>query len=487
MVYILVKGFKFNLDIYELLEVFFPYQEIIEIEDQMVFYEGYFISINLENIEGKLYVLTNVYHNEKFIKGSKEDISVVDIRRNKEKSIRIGIKKSIYNVLIELTDRKLPWGILTGIRPVKIVHELMKKNTPKNSILKILIDEYKLNVDKANLIINVADKQMGYIYPIKEDKYSLYVGIPFCPTRCSYCSFPTMGLDKYVDEYIEKLIYEILSIKDIMHNKSINTVYIGGGTPTSIPTRDLERIIETIYNSFGEKNIKEFTVEAGRPDTIDLELLKMLRNQNIDRISINPQSMNDVTLKKIGRKHTTKDILNAYKMAKEVGIDTINMDLIVGLPGEGVTEIINTLRLLEKLNPENVTVHTLSVKKGSEIDHNIDKFDIKGQGVIEKMLFEASTFAKKMNLEPYYLYRQKHILGNYENIGYAKKDKECIYNISIMEEKETIVAAGLGAVTKIYYQDEDRLERIPNFKDMKNYLTRIEELIDKKRKLLIQR
>ena len=484
MVYVLVKGFKFSLDINELLKVFFPYEEIIEIEDKKIPYSGYLISINLESIENKLFVLTSVYYNEKFLKGSKENINDIDIRRNKEKSIRIGIKKSIFNVLIDLTDRKLPWGILTGIRPVKIVHELMKKNTPKNAIFKILINEYKLNMDKANLIIKVADKQMDYLYPINKDKYSLYVGIPFCPTRCSYCSFPTMALNKYVDEYIEKLVYEIVSIKDIMHNKNINTVYIGGGTPTSIPNSSLERIIKTIYNSFGEKNIKEFTVEAGRPDTIDLEVLEMLKKQNINRISINPQTMNDVTLKKIGRNHTTNDILNAYRMAKEVGIDSINMDLIVGLPGEGVTEIINTLNLIEELNPDNVTVHTLSVKKGSEIDHHIEKFDIKGQDVIEKMLIEASTFAKKMNLEPYYLYRQKHILGNYENIGYAKKDKECIYNISIMEEKETIVAAGLGAVTKIYYPDEDKLERIPNFKDLKNYLSRIDQLIDKKRNLL---
>lgn len=484
MVSVLLKGYNFSLDIYELLKVYFPYEEIIEIDNQKVSHRGYFISINLESIDDKLYVITSVYYNEKFLKGSKENINDIDIRRNKEKSIRIGIKKSIFNLLIDLTDRKLPWGILTGIRPVKIVHELMKKNTAKSDIFKILTNEYKLNIDKANLIMNVAQKQMDYIYPINKDKYSLYVGIPFCPTRCSYCSFPTMALNKYVDEYIEKLIYEIISIKDVMHNKSINTVYIGGGTPTSIPTGGLERIIKTIYNSFGEKNIKEFTVEAGRPDTIDLEVLEMLKRQNIGRISINPQTMNDETLKKIGRNHTTNDILNAYKMAKEIGIDTINMDLIVGLPGEGVIEIKNTLNLLERLNPDNVTVHTLSVKKGSDIENHIEKFDIKGQDVIEKMLFEASTFAKKMNLEPYYLYRQKHILGNYENIGYAKKDKECLYNISIMEEKETIVAAGLGAVTKIYYPDEDRLERIPNFKDLINYFSRIDELIDKKRKLL---
>jgi len=269
----------------------------------------------------------------------------------------------------------------------------------------------------------------------------------------------------------------------MMKDRKLDSVYIGGGTPTSIPIRELERIIQTVYQEFGE-HIKEFTVEAGRPDTIDKEVLQMLKDNNINRISINPQTMNDKTLKIIGRNHSSQDIIKAYNMAKDIGIPTINMDLIIGLPGEGIEEIGHTLNLLGKLDPENLTVHTLAVKRGSKYSENIDKFDRKDIDIIQNMIDETKLFAEKMHLNPYYLYRQKHMLGNFENIGYAKEGYECIYNISMMEEKETIIGAGMGSSSKIYYMRENRIGRIPNFKDLKEYINRIDELLEKKKNCL---
>ena len=486
MVSVLMKGYDLNHDIYELLKVFFPNEDINQIHCSNDYTEGILIDFTLEKIGDSLYGVTKQYNDKKLLSDSKENIDDIYIKRNKEKSIRIGVKKSLYNAIISTSEKEVPWGILTGIRPSKIVHELMEKDTSKEVMMDILTKEYKLSSEKANLIIDISYKQMQYLYPVDRNKYSLYVGIPFCPTRCIYCSFASLPVgkyNKYIDEYVEKLIYEIKSIKRIMSNKKINTVYIGGGTPTSIPVNSLKSIIESIYDCFGIENINEFTVEAGRPDTINYEVLKMLREQNITRISINPQTMNDKTLKLIGRNHTSEDIIRAYRMARDVGFTNINMDLIAGLPGEGIPEMKNTLIELERLDPENITIHTLAVKRGSEYKEHRDNFDIKNQDLIKSMLKETRDYASKNNLEPYYLYRQKQILGNAENIGYSKPGYECIYNISIMEEKETIIGAGVGSTTKIYEPNGNKLERIFNFKDLKEYINRIDELIDRKRKL----
>ena len=242
-------------------------------------------------------------------------------------------------------------------------------------------------------------------------------------------------------------------IGEITRSKQISTVYIGGGTPTAIPYKIL-KIIQAVYRNFDREEIQEFTTEAGRPDTMNEEVLKVLMENGINRISINPQTMNDKTLKLIGRQHKTKDIIDVYYLAKEIGFPIINMDLIVGLPGEGVREIKTTLKEIEKLDPENLTVHTLAVKRGSTFRKVMDQYEIKEQEVIYEMLSEIKDFTEKMKLEPYYLYRQKQILGNFENVGYAKKDMECIYNIKMMEEKETVLAAGMQYLR--YFPKEDK-------------------------------
>lgn len=487
MIYIFLNGHDCKYDVFQLTKAFFPSEEISFLSSKEEYKnEGCLLESTIYEEGNKTYGKATIYLNGKFHTDKIECINDIDLGNNSfKKCAKIGIKKSIYNSLLSIAERNMPWGILTGIRPVKIVHNLLDNKVAEGRILDILTKEYKLAPNKAELIINISKKQRTYIYPLDKDRFSLYVSIPFCPTRCVYCSFPSVPVDKYssfIENYTETLIWEINKIKGLMDGKSINTVYIGGGTPTAIPTKNLENIIEAIYLNFGVENIKEFTVEAGRPDTINKEVLTMLYKNNIDRISINPQTMNDETLKLIGRKHNKEDIIRAYSLAKEIGFKVINMDLIVGLPSEGKDEVIKTLMEIEKLNPENLTVHTLAVKRGSKFKETMDRYTVGDQSTIEEMIQETINFANKMNLEPYYLYRQKQMMGNFENVGYSKEGMECIYNIAIMEEKETIMAAGMGAVSKIFFPEENRFERVPNFKDMKEYLERTDELIERKKK-----
>ncbi len=483
MISVKVNGFQYNNDFFELIRIFFPGHEILNV-DSYVGYDGYFIDISL--LDEKI-ACTKIFSDEILRTESTVLLRDYNINRPKDKTIKNAIKKSIYEALIQLTGLEVPWGILTGIRPTKVVHDLLELEIPKDEIFNILTKCYMLAEEKARLIIDIATIQEPYLYPIDKDKFSLYVGIPFCPTRCIYCSFASYTTAKFshlIDEYVNKLIYEIEIIKDLTLGRKINAVYIGGGTPTAIPVASLEKIIKTINSCFGRDNISEFTVEAGRPDTITLEVLNMLKANKVDRISINPQTMNEKTLKSIGRNHSPEDIINAYYMSREVGFKSINMDLIVGLPGEGLKEIQNTLKLIGELSPDNLTVHTLAIKRGSIFKEKKQDYIIEEQKVIANMLDETKKFASSNFLNPYYLYRQKDILGNFENIGYAKKGHECIYNISIMEERESIIGAGVGSTTKIYFPENGRLERIFNFKDIKEYITRIEEIVQRKSDLI---
>lgn len=490
MIYLLLEGHDFKYDLYNLVKVFFPTEELKVIEKKEEYLgENFLIIVSLIEKEESLYGKAKFYINDNLIKEYEEDINLIEIYSdNREKSIKTGLRKALFSLLEHISKVKTPWGILTGIRPVKIVHDLMAKGIEDTNIIITLTDQYRLEKEKANLLLGIGKKQEKYIYPIDANKYSLYISIPFCPTRCLYCSFPSLSIlsnKEYVEEYTSTIIYEIQEIKKLMEGKDINTVYIGGGTPTALPQDKLERIIQSIYINFGENNIKEFTVEAGRPDTITLDYLKMLKENNIERISINPQTMNNKTLKLVGRNHSVEDIFNVSYTAKDMGFESINMDLIIGLPGEGLEEVKNTLKQIKKIDPENLTIHTLSLKTGSRLKSTLEKYPMEKQQVLKSMFKETERYGEEMNLYPYYLYRQKRILGNLENIGYCKEDKECIYNISMMEEKETIIGAGMGAVSKIYFPEENKIKRVPNFKDLKEYITRKEELIDKKRKELV--
>ncbi|MFA5524170.1 MAG: coproporphyrinogen dehydrogenase HemZ [Tissierellales bacterium] len=486
MIYVYIEGHDFRYEVNELIKVFYFNTDISFIENKTFLVEQSLLIVStLSNIISNFSVNTEVFSGNKIIASNIiDDYREIDIKeKNENKLARIAVKQSIFNALTKINPVKAPWGILTGIRPTKIVHELLNKDVEKDQIKRILTKEYKVNEDKANLTLDIALVEKKVTDFVDNNKFSLYVNIPFCPTRCLYCSFQSNPIDRYadfVDLYTDRLIYEIHKTKSLLQDKRIDTVYIGGGTPTSLPVKNLDRIIKNIYESFNKDHIREFTVEAGRPDTINEDMLFMLHDNDIKRISINPQTMNENTLSLIGRKHTSMDIIKAYKLAKNIGFETINMDIIVGLPKESIEDVRFTMEEIMKLNPENLTVHTMAIKRASRLKESLDEYSFTTQSTLEEMLLITKSYADSMDMHPYYMYRQKQILGNFENVGYSKPGKECIYNILIMEEKQTIIAVGAGGTSKIFYPKENRIERVPNVKDLKEYINRVEEMVERK-------
>lgn len=408
----------------------------------------------------------------------------IDSRMLKRES-KILTKRCIYELLSRVHGTKPPWGVLTGIRPTKIVQELLDHDMEEEDIKLELENKYKLSAEKASMATAIAITERKYIYPPDESKIALYVSIPFCPTRCIYCSFPSNTLKQWGHlkaEYVKTLIYEIEQTAKMVSRwgKTLESVYIGGGTPTTLSAAELEELITSIRDSFDFSGVKEFTVEAGRVDTIDEEKLTTLRDLDIDRISINPQTMNDATLKRIGRNHTSADVEAAFKMARGMGFANINMDIILGLPGEQPSDVEATLKRIAELSPESLTVHTMAIKRASNLRSEVGEHSLADYEEMEKMVDISATYAKNMGLVPYYMYRQKYMLGNLENVGYARPGCECIYNMNIMEEQQSIMAVGAGGISKLVYHDENRLERVPNVKDIQHYIARIDEMIKRK-------
>ena len=397
------------------------------------------------------------------------------------------IERSLFYYLNDKFDANVPWGILTGIRPVKIVQELLDNGLDIEEIRENMKREYLIKDEKLDLITDIALRERPFIYPVTDKKISLYVSVPFCPTRCLYCSFPSHPLGKfgnYRHQYVETVLKEAEGVADIIEKqgKEIETLYIGGGTPTALEADDLEYLIKGLFERLDLSNIKEFTVEAGRPDSITREKLEALKRNNVSRISINPQTMNQKTLDFVGRKHSVEDIKDCFNMARELGFDNINMDLILGLPGETVEMVENTMKEIVSLNPESVTVHTLALKRASDLNINMESYKdalISYQTVID-MIALSRKYMDEYGYNPYYMYRQKHMLGNLENIGYAKDGYECLYNMQIMEEKQSNYAIGAGAVSKFVYLDENRIERVDDVKNLEVYLERVDDMIMKK-------
>ena len=323
-----------------------------------------------------------------------------------------------------------------------------------------------------------------------EDEYSIYIGIPFCPTTCLYCSFTSFPLAKFsdrVENYLKALYKEMAYVADAYKKRKLTTVYIGGGTPTSLTAPQMDELLTKIEETFDLSYVREFTVEAGRPDSITYDKLEAIKAHPVTRISINPQTMNDETLKVIGRAHTTEETMEAFQMARKAGFDNINMDIITGLPGEDITHVRKTLEDIFKLNPESLTVHSLAIKRAAILNREMEQYRSQVKGSTDEMLQLVDKFAQEMGMQPYYLYRQKNIPGNLENIGYAKEGKESLYNILIMEEKQDIIAMGAGASTKCVYLPENRIERSENVKNVDHYIERIDEMIERKRNLFKER
>lgn len=382
-----------------------------------------------------------------------------------------------------------PWGSLTGIRPVKIAVKLLLEGKSDEEVTDYFINQFGTSEKKAKLALQTARSELPVRDAMYEDGVSIYIGIPFCPSRCLYCSFVTCGTKqaaKLIPDYLEALKKEIAYTGRLVYEnkKKIETVYIGGGTPTTLSAGQLDELLLQIEDQMDLSFCREFTVEAGRPDTITAEKLKTLKRHNVDRISINPQSMNESTMHVIGRAHTPDQIREAAAMAREYGFDNINMDIIAGLPGEDFDMFKYTLEEVEKLSPENSTVHTMSIKRSSRLHEYLEKYRLTSDEEAERMIDYAGEFMTVQGKHPYYLYRQKNQLGNLENVGYAKNGYDSLYNIYIMEEIQTILALGCGGVTKTVDRRTDRIERVFNFKEPQDYLARFDEVIERKRNIL---
>lgn len=397
------------------------------------------------------------------------------------------LKKLIYTALSEHTGRQLPWGTLTGIRPTKIPMTMMEEDITDEEIMQYMQDTYLISKEKGELAIEIARREKALLDTLHyEDGYSLYIGIPFCPTTCLYCSFtsyPIFSWEKRVSEYLTALEKEIDFVSSFYRDKILDTIYIGGGTPTTLKAPELERLLSYIETKLDLSHLQEFTVEAGRADSITRDKLEVLRKHGVTRISVNPQTMNQKTLDLIGRRHTVEQVREAFTLAREIGFTNINMDIILGLPEETEADVQYTIDEIVKMQPDSLTVHSLAVKRASKLSQWIEEKGISMLNNTEETMKIAMEGAKQLRMVPYYLYRQKNMSGNFENVGYATEGNFGIYNILIMEEKQTIVALGAGSITKRVYPD-GRIERCDNVKDVGLYIEKIEEMMERKRKLL---
>ncbi len=399
------------------------------------------------------------------------------------------LKKLIYTALSEYTGKKLPWGTLTGIRPTKIPMTMMEEDVTDEEIMQYMQDTYLISEEKGRLSIEIARREKALLDTLHyEDGYSLYIGIPFCPTTCLYCSFtsyPIFSWEKRVSEYLAALEKEIDFVSSFYRDKILDTIYIGGGTPTTLKAPELERLLSYMEEKLDLSHLKEFTVEAGRADSITRDKLEVLKNHGVARISVNPQTMNQKTLDLIGRRHTVGQVKEAFALAREVGFTNINMDIILGLPEETEAEVQHTINEIVAMQPDSLTVHSLAIKRASKLSQWIEEKGISMLNNTEETMKIAMEGARQLRMVPYYLYRQKNMSGNFENVGYATEGKFGIYNILIMEEKQTIVALGAGSITKRVYPD-GRIERCDNVKDVGLYIEKIDEMIERKRRLLIE-
>ncbi|MCQ2537064.1 MAG: coproporphyrinogen dehydrogenase HemZ [Lachnospiraceae bacterium] len=416
------------------------------------------------------------------------------------------LHRLVYKVLSELTGKTLPWGTLTGVRPTKQALEMERLGYDHNQIVTYFGNEYLASERKANLAVKVTENERRLLAGMSfEDTYSLYVGVPFCPSICLYCSFSSYPLKQYatsVEAYVSALLKEIEETAKLFENKKLVSIYFGGGTPTTLSAEQLETIIKKIKSCFNLDHLKEWTVEAGRPDSITREKLETLKRLGVNRISVNPQTMKQETLDLIGRRHTVEETVEAFKLARETGFDNINMDLIAGLNGETIDDFKYTLSELQKLNPDSITVHTLAVKRAARLNEKMDEYGASMSKDAALMTDYAEKFMEENGYEPYYLYRQKNMSDNLENIGYARPGKEGLYNVLIMEECHTIAACGPGASSKLVRTDEEygagflneaqdgeyvvrKIERCENVKSVKDYIERIDEMIERKHKLFL--
>ena len=466
-----VKNHNFHFELENLTRLFFPNEKITVIRD---FSEPQPPCIYTE-VSDKITISVNIGSFNK---------SETAVKRLTDDDNELVSAQLLYKLLCDFTGLTQPWGILTGVRPVKLLRRLAEESSEEQAVKKFEKDFFVSN-EKIALSRETEHNERKILELSKPESFSLYVGVPFCPSRCSYCSFVMASIEraeKLIEPYTKLLCEEIKQTAEIANKLGLRleTVYFGGGTPTTLSAEQLDTVLGTVNKSFDMSTCREFTVEAGRPDTIDIAKLFALKENKVDRISINPQTVNDEVLKTIGRKHTAQQFFEAFELARKCGFDNINTDLIAGLPTDTPESFKNSLDSIVRLKAECITVHTLCMKRASRLTTEGVTLDLQQARDAREMLAYTQNILGQNEYIPYYMYRQSRMVGNLENVGWSKKGFESLYNVYVMDETHTILACGSGGVTKLKRNNPDYLERIFNFKYPYEYIDRFDELIQRK-------
>jgi oxygen-independent coproporphyrinogen-3 oxidase len=487
MIYLEQNLEMYNNDIRAMLQAFFDNEKVVLQEDgtRLSLKAEFTVERDVETlVESGGYVTFTLEDEQGYCQSKTVVVNFMD-----KKLARNPLKAGLYKLLSEYTGKELPWGSMTGVRPTKVATERLERGESEEMIHRVYTDTYLTMDQKADICIEVAKREQELFRDFcYEEEYCLYVGIPFCPTRCLYCSFTSYPIEVYqdkVDAYLDALCKEIAFVAETpaYGKKRLVAIYVGGGTPSALSAKQLERLISEIKKHFDMQYVKEFCVECGRPDSITMDKLQVLKNSGVERISINPQTMSDETLKLIGRAHSVEQTKEAFTLARQAGFENINMDMIVGLPGEDIEDVRHTLSEIRKLSPDSITVHSLAIKRAANLNIEMERYRSLIKGSTNEMLLAVDQCARQLGLLPYYLYRQKNIPGKLENIGYAAQGKECLYNVLIMEEKMDILALGAGASSKFVFHEENRIERVENVKNVDEYIKRIDEMLERKNRM----
>lgn len=466
-----VKNHNFHFELENLTRLFFPNEKITVIRDFSEPQPPYIYT----EVSDKITISVNIGSFNK---------SETAVKKLTDDDNELVSAQLLYKLLCDFTGLTQPWGILTGVRPVKLLRRLAEESSEEQAVKKFEKDFFVSN-EKIALSRETEHNERKILELSKPESFSLYVGIPFCPSRCSYCSFVMASIEraeKLIEPYTKLLCEEIKRTAEIANKLGLRleTVYFGGGTPTTLSAEQLDTVLRTVNKSFDMSTCREFTVEAGRPDTIDIAKLFALKENKVDRISINPQTVNDEVLKTIGRKHTAQQFFDAFELARKCGFDNINTDLIAGLPTDTPESFKNSLDSIVRLNAECITVHTLCMKRASLLTTEGVTLDLQQARDAREMLAYTQNILGQNEYIPYYMYRQSRMVGNLENVGWSKKGFESLYNVYVMDETHTILACGSGGVTKLKRNNPDYLERIFNFKYPYEYIDRFDELIQRK-------
>ena len=466
-----VKNHNFHFELENLTRLFFPNEKITVIRDFSEPQPPYIYT----EVSDKITISVNIGSFNK---------SETAVKKLTDDDNELVSAQLLYKLLCDFTGLTQPWGILTGVRPVKLLRRLAEESSEEQAVKKFEKDFFVSN-EKIALSRETEHNERKILELSKPESFSLYVGIPFCPSRCSYCSFVMASIEraeKLIEPYTKLLCEEIKQTAEIANKLGLRleTVYFGGGTPTTLSAEQLDTVLRTVNKSFDMSTCREFTVEAGRPDTIDIAKLFALKENKVDRISINPQTVNDEVLKTIGRKHTAQQFFDAFELARKCGFDNINTDLIAGLPTDTPESFKNSLDSIVRLNAECITVHTLCMKRASRLTTEGVTLDLQQARDAREMLAYTQNILGQNEYIPYYMYRQSRMVGNLENVGWSKKGFESLYNVYVMDETHTILACGSGGVTKLKRNNPDYLERIFNFKYPYEYIDRFDELIQRK-------